>query len=144
MIPVLNSSLLQVPFVWQIMGKRPVGIITSKSENLTKAHLASVGVDIEETPLYVTGLDNALAFTRTFIQNMPELNVEAVRAEVIEWAKKLVKNNPEIGALVLECTNLPPYVKDIRAVTGRPVFDILTLCRYAVQAVETGFANNHF
>ena len=143
-IPVLTSSLLQVPMAWEITGKRPVGIITAKSENLTKAHLASVGVDMEEISFHVTGLDDASEFTRTFIRNMPELDVEAVRTEVVERAKKLVENNPEIGAFVLECTNLPPYAKDIRVVTGRPVFDILTLCRYAVQAVETDSANNHF
>ena len=128
-IPVLTSSLLQVPLVWQMTGKRPVGIITAKAGNLTEAHLAAVG--IEGIPVFMAGLDDAPEFTRTFIKNTPELNVEAVRAEVIERARLLVEEHPEIGALVLECTNLPPYSDDIRIAARRPVFDVMTLCRYA-------------
>ena len=30
--------------------------------------------------------------------------------------------HPEIGALVLECTNMIPYAADIRAATGLPVY----------------------
>jgi Asp/Glu/hydantoin racemase len=140
-IPVLTSSLLQVPLAWQLTGKRPVGIITAKAGNLSEAHLTAVG--IENIPVFLAGLDDAPEFTRTFIRNTPELNVEAVRAEVIERATELVREHPEIGAIVLECTNLPPYSNDIRAATGRPVFDVMTLCRYAAQTVGTGPVGNY-
>ncbi len=132
-IPVLTSSLLQVPLAWHLTGKWPVGILTAKAANLTESHLAAVG--IENLPVFMAGLDDAPEFTRTFIGNTSELNVEAVRAEVIERSQSLIEKHPEIGALVLECTNLPPYSDDIRRATGRPVFDVMTLCRYAAQSV---------
>ena len=34
---------------------------------------------------------------------------------------------PEIAAIVLECTNMPPYADAVRAATGLPVHDITTL-----------------
>ena len=35
-----------------------------------------------------------------------------------------------IGALVLECTNLAPYSRDIGRLTGLPVFDVVTLVHW--------------
>ena len=34
----------------------------------------------------------------------------------------LIARHPEIGALVLECTNMTPYAADIRQAVGVPVF----------------------
>ena len=48
--------------------------------------------------------------------------------------------HPEIGAIVLECTNMPPYRADIQALTGLPVFDITTLVRMVHEAVRHGLA----
>lgn len=133
-VPVLTSSLLQVPLAWQLTGKRPVGIITARAENLTEAHLAAVG--IHNIQIFVADLGEAPEFTRTFIQNAPELDIEAVRREVVDQARKLVEAHPEIGSLVLECTNLPPYSADMRTALARPVFDVITLCNHAVHAVS--------
>jgi hypothetical protein len=46
--------------------------------------------------------------------------------------------HPEIGAIVLECTNMPPYRAEIQAVSGLPVFDITTLVRMVHEAVRHG------
>jgi hypothetical protein len=40
-----------------------------------------------------------------------------------------VSEHPDVGAVVLECTNMPPYTADIQRETGRPVFDIVSLVR---------------
>ena len=44
----------------------------------------------------------------------------------------------EIGAIVLECTNMPPYRADIQNLTGLPVFDIVSLVRMLHVAVQHG------
>ena len=41
-----------------------------------------------------------------------------------------VAAHPEVGAVLLECTNMPPYAADIAAATGRPVFSIYTYLRW--------------
>jgi hypothetical protein len=48
---------------------------------------------------------------------------------------KAVKENPKIGAFVLECTDLPPFAQRIREVTGKPVFDFVTLVNYINSAI---------
>ena len=54
-----------------------------------------------------------------------ELDVEAARSDNVEAALALKEANPDLGAIVLECTNMVPYAADIRAATGLPVFSIL-------------------
>src|SRR5437667_266933 len=52
--------------------------------------------------------------------------------------RRMLAANPEIGALVLECTNMPPYRADLQLATGLPVFDITTLVRMVHDAVSEG------
>lgn len=59
-------------------------------------------------------------------------------AEVEGAAQELVKNHPHVRAIVLECTNMPPFSRRVQQVTGRRVYDVLTLGRWLYQgAVAT-------
>ena len=42
----------------------------------------------------------------------------------------MVSENPDIGAIVLECTEMPLYAKAIREATGLLVFDSVSLVEY--------------
>lgn len=43
--------------------------------------------------------------------------------------------HPDIGAIVLECTDLPPFSAAIRRATGLPVFDIVTMTTWVVDSI---------
>lgn len=58
------------------------------------------------------------------------LDPERVRAELAAAAAKLVAENPDIRAVVLECTNMPPFRNAIQEACGKPVYDIVTLVEY--------------
>jgi maleate cis-trans isomerase len=74
-------------------------------------------------------------FTRVLLGNELELDVELAREEHVRVARRLVAEHPDVGAIVLECTNMPPYTADIQRETGRPVFDITSLVRMAHDAL---------
>src|SRR5216110_1299577 len=67
----------------------------------------------------------------------PVLDVDLAREEHVRVARRLVAEHPDIGALVLECTNMPPYTADIQRETGLPVFDIVSLVTLAHRALAT-------
>jgi Asp/Glu/hydantoin racemase len=137
-VPVFTSSLLLVPLVHRMLAPgRAVGILTVDSSSLRSDHLAAAGVG-PEVPVRVAGLETEKEFTRVLLGDLLELDVEAARAEHLLVAGRLVEGHPEIGALVLECTNMPPYRADIQAATGLPVFDITTLVRMVHDAVRHG------
>ncbi|MFM7347438.1 MAG: hypothetical protein ACKO1J_18960 [Tagaea sp.] len=52
--------------------------------------------------------------------------IDAAR-DVVGAGVDLVAKHPEIGALVLECTNMPPYAAALAEATRLPVYDIYTM-----------------
>jgi hypothetical protein len=84
----------------------------------------------------IAGLETEKEFTRVLLEDLLDLDVEAARQEHVAVARRLVETHPEVGALVLECTNMPPYRADIQGTTGLPVFDITTLVRMVHDAVS--------
>ncbi len=125
-VPVITSSLLQIPQVHEDLASgRKVGIITALEQSLTRAHLAGVG--IENIPMVIRGMDHSREFIRVFIEGKITLDAAQCEKEMEEVAGELVQTHPEVGAIVLECTNMPPYAEAVRRVTNLPVFDILTL-----------------
>ncbi len=121
-VPVATSSLMQVAMVNRLLpaGKR-AGVLTVSASTLTQRHLEAAGVP-EGTPVGTT--EGLREFTRAILGNELELDVDAARADNIDAARALCAAHPDIGALVLECTNMTPYAADIRAATGLPVFGI--------------------
>ena len=134
-VPVFTSSLLLVPLVHRLLphGKR-VGIMTVSAPSLTQEHLdgAGIGPDI---PTAVAGMETEKEFTRVMLGNEMVLDVDACREEHVRVARRLVAEHPDIGAIVLECTNMPPYAAAIQEATGRPVYDIVGLIRAAHAAL---------
>ena len=137
-VPVFTSSLLLVPLVHRMLppGQR-VGIMTVNASSLTLAHLGGAGIGVD-VPLAVVGLETEKEFTRALLDNELELDVGLAREEHIRVARRLVSEHPDVGAIVLECTNMPPYTADIQRETGRPVFDILSLVTMAHDALVAG------
>jgi Asp/Glu/hydantoin racemase len=86
----------------------------------------------------VAGLETEKEFARVMLDDALELDVEAARGEHVTVARRLVAEHPEIGAIVLECTNMPPYAADVQAATGLPVFDITGLIRMVHGALRHG------
>jgi Asp/Glu/hydantoin racemase len=123
-VPVATSSLMQVDLVNRLLpqGKK-AGILTISASTLTPRHLAAAGVP-DSTPVGTT--EGGREFTRAILGNELELDVELARRDNVEAALALCASHPDIGALVLECTNMVPYAADIRAATGVPVFSIET------------------
>ncbi len=134
-IPVLSSSLLQVPLAYALINRRQkVGVLTARAQSLTDRHLAGAG--IRDIPLIIMGMEDAEEFTGAFIEGKPSLDPEKVRKEMVDAAQRLVHAHPDIGALVLECTNMPPYAQAVQAVMKIPVFDVVTLVRLVHASLE--------
>jgi Asp/Glu/hydantoin racemase len=139
-VPVATSSLMQVPMVERLLppGKR-AGILTISSATLSKQHLEKAGCALD-TP--IAGTPERGEFTSAILGNRLELDVAKARQENIEAALALKNAHPEIGAIVLECTNMVPYAADISAVTGLPVFSIYNfICWFQSGLLPREFRN---
>lgn len=125
-VPFFSSSLMQIPMIYRMLKKdQKVGVLTVNGASLTPDLFKKVG--IEGIPIVVKGLEKEEEFTHVMLDNAFMMNVDKARAENVKVAKELIKENPDVGAIVLECTNMPPYAKAIQEAVQLPVFDIFTL-----------------
>jgi Asp/Glu/hydantoin racemase len=139
-VPVLTSSLLLVPLVYRMLAPgRRVGVLTVNAASLGDEHLRGAGIG-PEIPLAVAGLEGEKEFTRVMLDDELELDVDAVREEHVRVARRLVREHSDVGALVLECTNMPPYAPDIQRATGLPVFDVVSLVTFVHGGLVAGLA----
>jgi Asp/Glu/hydantoin racemase len=121
-VPVATSSLMQVPFIHSVLpsGKR-VGVITVNASTLTPQHLSAIGVD-PSTPL--VGTEGGREFTRVLIGNEAVLDVAAAEQDILDAGAALVGRHPDVGAVLLECTNMLPYARALSEHLRLPVYDI--------------------
>jgi len=134
-IPVFASSLLQVPVVHRMLKKNQlVGILTADRSHLGRTHLENVGIT-QNIPVAIYGIENTGEFSK--VRDNPEasLDIEKMTEEIVEVASSLVMDRPDVGGIVLECTDLPPFAAAIRKTTGLPVFDIVTLVYWVMASI---------
>ncbi|MEM6637327.1 MAG: aspartate/glutamate racemase family protein [Pseudomonadota bacterium] len=124
-VPVMTSSLMQVAMVNAVLPQgRRAGVLTISGSTLTKEHLTKAGAP-PDTPIGST--EDGSEFTRVILGDELHLDVKAARSDNIAAARALQAANPDLGAIVLECTNMCPYAADIRDAVGLPIFSIYDL-----------------
>ncbi|MEJ2096328.1 MAG: aspartate/glutamate racemase family protein [Deltaproteobacteria bacterium] len=133
-VPVYTSSLLQIHMLQSIVKEnQTIGVITVSAPSLTARHFAGVG--IEHCSPVIIGMEAAEEFSSVFIRGKSTIDVEKCRKEMETAALKLKRAHSNIGAIVLECTNMPPYSRAVQKAAGVPVFDVVTMLNYAYAAL---------
>ena len=134
-VPVFSSSLIQIPMVYNMLRQgQQIGIITADKKNLKRAHLEAVGI-ASCIPVCIAGMEDTGEFSS--VRTDPEARVDSGKfiQEVVAVAAKLASENPNLGAIVLECTDLPPAAAAIREKLGLLVFDIVTLMNMIYESI---------
>ena len=111
---------------------------------LTGAHLCGVGAG--DVPIVVEGMDETEEFASVILRGeRNDMDLAKIEAELLAAGRRLIDRAPEVGAVLLECTDLPPYAHALQRELGRPVFDIITLAGMVHAAVlrrpYSGFIN---
>ena len=126
-VPVATSSLCQIPSIQAWLPRaKSVGVITFDAVKLTKGHLVNVGVARPEAVHIVGPPDNG-ALKRLVRDGEVPYNHAGIEDELVLCAQELVKEHPELGAIVLECTQMAPFAEGIQKAVGLPVYDVYTL-----------------
>ena len=140
-IPVYTSSVMFVPMVHKGLAKgNRVGILTV-SESQLRSHdnilLRECGID-DSLPIAISGMNESAGADIWLTNTTPEYDLSSVEKVVVDAAMQLKKDFPDLGAIVLECTELPVYSAAIRAATGLPVFDAIDMVNWVNALVDSG------
>ncbi|MHC3002246.1 hypothetical protein OK17_08365 [Gordonia sp. GN26] len=136
-VPAPLSSLLLVPILQAMLPQHnSLGVVTASSKTMTPEFLTDAGLHHDGERLVIAGLDDAAAFNDAFVSCTGTADIPAIRAEVVSASEKLVAENPSIGALLLECSELPAYAAAVQRATGLPVFDFTSLVEFFVNGLH--------
>jgi hypothetical protein len=136
-IPVFMSSLMQVPLVLSMMApRRRLAVLVANGQTVSDRLLDPVGIvgEVRERCVF-RGLEDKEAFSSSFLIETGEVDVDAVEAEMVETAREMVAEDPEIGGFLFECSDMPPYSTAVQEATGLPVFDWIGFINYVHHAV---------
>lgn len=120
-VPVLSSALMLLPFLRTLYGDRPIGVLTFDGRSLGPRHFGAAG----DHGTLVEGLEDGRELFPVISQDRPVLDAGRGRADACTAAERLVKRQPDLAAILLECTNLSPYRAAIAAAAGKPVHDLV-------------------
>ncbi len=140
-VPVAMSSLIQIPWIQMLIGPdKKIGVLTADASSLTDHLLSSCGTTSKG--LVIQDLRHAPHFS-CILEGRGEFDNGEVRKEVTAAAADLIASDPDVAAILLECSDMPPYASDVQRVTGLPVFDFITMINWLEQSVAqkpyTGF-----
>lgn len=129
-VPVVSSALWVMPHLRVMHGRSaPLGILTFDSRQLSPRHIPDHG------PYAVEGVEGGRELYRVIANDEAELKLGLARDDAVAAACRLMDRLPDCRAIVLECTNLPPYRDAIRQATDLPVYDIRQLIRWHLDAL---------
>jgi len=121
-VPVAASALMQIPLVERLLPpQKRVGVLTFSAALLGPDHLVAAGA-APDTP--VVGAEGGREFWRVMARGETSLDIAAARQDILAAGDELVAGHPELGAVVLECTNMVPFARALRQRLQMPVYDI--------------------
>ncbi len=135
-IPVAISSLVQLPWIAALIKpQQKIGVLTADQSSLTEKLLENCGVyeDLRNR-LVIRDLRNAPEFS-CILEGRGEFENGIVEQEVVNAALEIMKEDPQTGAILLECSDMPPYAHAVQRAVSLPVFDFTTLIRWMHTAV---------
>ncbi len=126
-IPVACSSLLQLPLLRSMLPKHGrIGLLCFDADTLTAGHLALAGIDAS-VPLAIGGIQGTRSW-KNWIAAETITEWDVLEQDVMSAAHALHLANPDITHWLLECAGFPRFRPLIKAQTGLPVLDWVTLC----------------
>lgn len=122
-VPVLTSALLSGRDIQRALpAAKKLGILTASSADLSDAHLRAAGIIPDRA--VIGGLAEDSAFADTILNDRSHLDVEGARRDMRAAALDLCAR-ADVGAMLLECANMPPYADAVAEATGVKVYSLV-------------------
>jgi len=133
-VPTFLSVMLQVPIILQsLRPDQKLGILAASSGSLTQNVFDQCGIT-DTSHLSITEALNLPEFQK-LVHCTGSFNSHKMEMEVVEKVKAFIADHPEIGAMLIQCSDLTPYAWAIQNATNLAVFDMNTLINWVYQAV---------
>lgn len=123
------------------MGLKPdqkIGIICARESALSDSTLASCGIR-DLSRIRIVGAQDIPDF-RSILECTGQFDSHQLESDLSDLAEQFVRKHPDIGALLLECSDMPPYARAVQNRIKIPVFDYITL----IDWIQSGMVRKGF
>lgn len=124
-VPVLASSLLQLPAVLAMTGGRRVLVVAAHADAVDDRCLSAAGVS-DRRRLVIAGLEGPGPFREQVLNAGGLDNLPAIVEQVNAVVRAVLAKHDDVGAVLLECGDLCLAASAVRVSSQLPVFDYLT------------------
>lgn len=133
-VPVFLSSLVQLPVISIGLQKdQKIGVLCADGPSLSPKIIKSCGAD--PSRCIVKGLEDQPQMAAIVKSDRGSFDNAALKKEIVEGALNLVCKHPKIGAVLLECSDMPPYAAEVQRAINLPVYDFITLINWVHASV---------
>lgn len=135
-LPTFMSSLVQYPWIQQSIGsQKSIGIMCAEKNQLKDEHLLAVDIDLSSNFVIAGARDDYKVTQFESLWNHTlgegEADYKTNEKELVEMTKNFANKNPNIGALLLECTGMTPFARSMQRAVDLPVYSWGTLLDFA-------------
>ncbi len=135
-IPVAMSSLVQIPLIQSLLKpNEKIGILTAGAESITDSLLENCNIKNKEN-LIIKDARYTKKFANAVVDMAGYMDNALANEEIASLAEEIVREHEDIGAILLEFSDMPPYAYEIQRRTRRPVFDFITLINWLHNSVS--------
>ena len=136
-IPVFTSALILVPLIHAMISRdKKIAIFTERAWNMNEGHFNNVGWSSKDIPVCVTGMQEGSPFPALFCDGGKEEEFEVLEECMLEMTTRHMREHPDTGAIVFECTNFGPFSEKVQEIAKVPVFGINQLLEYIAACVN--------
>jgi len=135
-LPVVLSSLAFLPTATSVFSaEEQIAVFTANRDTLEPMNgliCETSGVSTKDVKYVFVDCKTVPGFEAVIKGD--KVDVAKVTPGMVIRAKKIIKDNPRVRAVFMECTELAPYSDAIRDATGLPVFDPILCCDFFMGA----------
>jgi hypothetical protein len=135
-VPFYGSSLLQIPMMLPTLRQdQKVGVLTANGEALEAAPaLENCGVT-DRSRLVIYGMENEPEVATNHLGCTGVLSLTNMERDLVNVSRQMVEEHPEVGAILLECTEFPPHAAAIQDAVRRPMWGFTTMAQWIHEGI---------
>ncbi|MET4359253.1 hypothetical protein ABIC08_009230 [Bradyrhizobium sp. RT9b] len=135
-VPVATSSLLLVPaLLGQLPSTAKIAVLSADSR-CSSERVHRLLDSTQRARLVIGGIEGGTLWQNEM--NRPPVYTETadIEADVSSCVSGLLAADPQLTAILFECTAFLPISPAIRRMTNLPVYDIASVCRMTMEAAN--------
>jgi len=131
-VPFYSGSLMQLPMILPAIGSnKKVGVLTANAKLLIPSPaLKNSGVsETDKKRIVIYGNEDGKEMNNVTGEK-GVFSPTGLEKELLDLTEKMLAEHDDIGAILLECTEFPPYAHAIADLSRLPVYDFTTMTEF--------------